>query len=284
MNLKNTGLVLEGGGLRGVFSSGVLQYLMEKNIYFPYVIGVSMGACNAANYISRQLGRNRRVNIEFVKDKRYLSYWRGLFKGELFGMDFIFDTIPNQIIPFDYETFYNSEQENWTVVTDCVSGEAVYYENKELGADYLKILQASASLPFISKPVKYKGRIFLDGGLSDSIPIKKSLESGNRKNVILLTRPEKYRKSPSGIYKLAKLRYAKFKGLQNCLKNRWKVYNETLELIEKLETEGKVFVIRPQKALEIKKAERSQEKLYEGYDIGYQTMKENFGDLLKFLE
>ncbi|MFP4548946.1 MAG: patatin family protein [Fidelibacterota bacterium] len=283
MNLKNTGLVLEGGGLRGVFTSGALRYLMENDIYFPYVIGVSMGACNAANYISRQLGRNRKVNINFVNDPRYLSYKRLFFNGELFGMDFIFNTIPNQLVPFDYETFYNSEQQNWTVATDIQTGEPLYYENKELGEDYLKILQASASLPFISRPVKYDGKILMDGGLSDSIPIKKSIEHGNTKNVVILTRPGEYRKEVSNVYRLAKFRYPKFKGLHQCLKNRWKVYNETLDFLEKLEKENKVFVLRPERNLEIKKAERNKQTLYDGYDIGYHTMKDKFEELLVFL-
>ncbi len=283
MNLKNTGLVLEGGGLRGVFTSGVLRYLMENEIYFPYVIGVSMGACNAANYLSKQIGRNKKVNIDFVNDPRYLSYKRLIFNGELFGMDFIFDTIPNQLVPFDYETFYNSDQQNWTVATDCISGEAVYYENKKVDKAYLKILQASASLPFISQPVKYDGKILMDGGLSDSIPIKKSIAQGNTKNVVILTRPRDYRKEASHVYRLAKFRYPRFKGLHQCLKNRWKVYNETLDFLEKLEAENKVFVLRPEMNLDIKKAERNKQRLYKCYDIGYRTMKDKIEELLNFL-
>jgi len=284
MNLNKTGLVLEGGGLRGVFTSGALHYLMEQDIYFPYVIGVSMGACNAANYISKQLGRNRKVNIDFVNDKRYLNTARGIFKSELFGMNFIFNTIPNQLVPFDYDTFYNSEQKNWTVATDCITGKAVYYENKQVGEDYLHVLQASASLPFIAKPVHFDGKILMDGGLSDSIPIKKSIEHGNTKNIVILTRPIGYKKSPSNTYKLAKLRYRKFKGLQSSLKNRWKNYNESLNIVEQLEKEGKVFVIRPEIDLQISKAERNKEKLFQAYDIGYETMKKNFEKMIDFLK
>lgn len=283
MNLENTGLVLEGGGLRGVFTSGALHYLMEQDIYFPYVIGVSMGACNAANYISKQMGRNRRVNIEFVNDKRYLSYQRLLLRGELFGMNFIFDTIPNQLIPFDFDTFFATEQKNWTVVTDCATGRPLYFENEELGEEYLQILQASASLPFLSHPVEYKGKFLMDGGLSDSIPIKKSIEHGNEKNIIILTRPREYRKKSSNFYKVAKLKYGKFPGLINSLKNRWKVYNESLDFIENLEEKGEVFVLRPEIDLSIARAERNQKKLYAGYDVGYETMKKNYDRLLSFL-
>ncbi|MBN2281676.1 MAG: patatin family protein [Candidatus Marinimicrobia bacterium] len=283
MNLEKTGLVLEGGGLRGVFTSGVLQFLMEKDIYFPYVIGVSMGACNAANYISKQVERNKRVNIEFVNDQRYLSYRRLLLKGELFGMDFIFDTIPNRLVPFDFDTFYNSNQQNWTVVTDCISGQPLYYENKEVGEDYLHILQASASLPFIAKPVHYRGKILMDGGLSDSVPVYKSIEHGNKKNVVILTRPFGYRKSPSNIYKLAGFRFPHYKGLQYCLKNRWRVYNETMEALEKLEKSGNILVIRPETDLALKRTERNKKALYRGYDLGYKTMKDQYEKLLEFL-
>ncbi len=284
MNLEDTGLILEGGGLRGVFTSGVLRFLMEKGLYFPYVIGVSMGACNAANYLSKQIGRNKIVNIEFVNDRRYLSLLRGIFKRELFGMNFIFNTIPNQLVPFDYDTFYNSDQKNWTVATDCISGKPVYYENKQVGKDYLKVLQASASLPFISRPVKFHGKILMDGGLADSIPIEKSISDGNQKHVIVLTRPESYWKPKSKTYLLAKLFYPRYKGLQQALKNRSQRYNDSLQLINKLEKAEKAFVIQPDEPLNIRKSERNKERLYRGYDIGYHTMQKQYNELKKFLK
>lgn len=283
MNLANTGLVLEGGGLRGVYTSGILQYFMEKDLYFPYVIGVSMGACNAANYLSRQPGRNKVVNISYVNDSRYLSYFRLLTRGELFGMDFIFNTIPNCLVPFDYKTFYENKTKCVTTVTDCITGEAVYYEKHELGDDYFKILQASSSLPFISKPVNYKGRILMDGGMSDSVPLRKSIADGNKKNVVILTQPEGYKKQPESLAKFVSLRYSHYKGLCADLNCRHIKYNETLDFIDELNKKGEIFVIRPHKTLEAGRAERNKDILYATYDRGYGDAIKIFDELMLYL-
>lgn len=214
MDLGNGALILEGGGLRGIYTSGVLRFFMDRGIFFPYVIGVSMGACNAANYVSRQPERNRIVNTRYVNDGRYLSYWRLLTKGELFGMDFIFDTIPNSLVPFDFETFMASDVRCITTVIDCETGEALYYEKNEVGKDYFKVLRASTSLPFMAKPIYYKGRVLMDGGLADSIPIQKSLSDGNSRHVLVLTRPKGYRKKRAHFVRLAYLRYTKYRLLK----------------------------------------------------------------------
>lgn len=267
---RRTSLVLEGGGLRGVYTSGVLRFFMEQRLYFGYVIGVSMGACNGANYISKQPERNRIVNIHFVNDRRHLSYLRWLFKGELFGMGFIFDTIPNQLIPFDYKTFNEDNGKCVVAVTDCMTGEAVYYEKAALGDAYLKVLQASCSLPFISRPVRYDGRILMDGGLADSVPLARSIHDGNRKHVLVLTQPKGYRKTPSVLGNwLIRLRYPRYKGLQKALAGRAAVYNATLEWIERLEDAGSLFVVRPQARLGVGRVERNKDKLYTTYDRGY---------------
>jgi predicted patatin/cPLA2 family phospholipase len=283
MNIKKIGLVLEGGGLRGVYTSGVLKFFMEKNLDFPYVIGVSMGACNAANYISRQPERNRIVNISFVDDSRYLSYFRLLTKGELFGMDFIFNTIPNSLIPFDYTTFYKNNIKCVTVATDCHTGKAAYYDKKELGKDYLTVLRASSSLPFIARPVLYKGKVLMDGGISDSIPIRKSIADGNMKNVIILTQPAEYRKKPESLSNIVGLRYPKFKGLQTALRKRHLVYNETMDYIDKLDRKGSVFIIRPETTLEAGRVERNKAVLNRVYDRGYNDTAKIYDRLKKFL-
>jgi len=283
LNREKTALILEGGGLRGVYTSGVLQYLMEKNIYFPYVIGVSMGACNGANYISRQTERNKIVNISFVNDSRYLSYIRLFLKGELFGMDFIFDTIPNKLVSFDYKTFKQNQQKFIIVATDCISGEPIYFDKAEIGDDFMKLLKASSSLPFIAKPVKYNGKILMDGGLSDSVPIHKSLKDGNKKNVLILTQPKGYRKKQSNSSIYAKLRYPKFKGLIKALQTRSQRYNETLDYIDELEKEGKVFIIRPEYSLNLGRAERNKPNLYAAFDKGYKDIERCFKDLSDYL-
>ena len=179
--MMQAGLVLEGGGMRGLYTAGVLEYFMEKDLYFPYNIGVSAGACMAASYLSRQKGRNKRVNLDFVEDKRYISFSNFIRKREIFGMDFIFDEIPNRLVPFDMDTFRESPEEFVIVTTDCETGEAVYYDKTNHGDDLVKLLRASSSLPFVASSVEYKGRHLLDGGIVDPIPIKKAQADGYEK-------------------------------------------------------------------------------------------------------
>jgi predicted patatin/cPLA2 family phospholipase len=283
MDLERSALILEGGGLRGIYTSGVLRFFMDRDIFFPYVIGVSMGACNAANYVSCQPERNRIVNTRYVNDSRYLSYLRLLTKGELFGMDFIFDTIPNSLVPFDYKTFMESDAKCFTTVIDCKTGEALYYEKKEVGEDYLKVLRASTSLPFMAKPIHYKGRVLMDGGLADSIPIRKSLNDGNRKHVLVLTRPKGYRKKPSHFVRLARLRYPNYQGLCGAITTRHMRYNETLDLVDALEQRGEVFVIQPRRDLNVGRAERNKDRLYATYDQGYADAFKHYVALSAFL-
>ena len=284
LSLENTALVLEGGGLRGVYTSGVLRYFMQQDLYFPYVIGVSMGACNAANYVSRQQERNRIVNISFVNDWRYLSYRRLFLKGELFGMRFIFDTIPNILVPFDMATFMSSRQKCITAVTDCISGKALHLDKADAGRDYMTILQASCSLPFISRPVRYQNQILMDGGIADAIPIQKSIADGNRKNILILTQPPDYRKSPSRLHWVAGLRYPKLKGLRRLMADRHIRYNKTMDRIERLEAEGKAFMIRPKTKLLAGRIEQNKKKLYATYGQGYNDAANTFDGLLAFLE
>ncbi len=283
MDLEYGGLILEGGGLRGVYTSGVLRFFMDKGIYFPYVIGVSMGACNAANYISRQPERNRIVCIRYVNDSRYISYTRLLLRGELFGMKFIFDTIPRSLVPFDFNCFMDNKATCITAVTDCDTGNALYYEKKELGEDYLRILQASNSLPFISKPVHYKGRILMDGGLSDSVPIRKSMDDGNKRNVLVLTRPKGYRKKRHHFLGLAAIRYARYKGLCKAMANRHIIYNDTMDFIDQHERQGELLVIRPRLPIDAGRAERNKDKLYAVYDQGYSDASACYPALCSYL-
>jgi predicted patatin/cPLA2 family phospholipase len=270
MDNENIGLVLEGGGLRGVYTSGVIRFFMDKRIEFPYVVGVSMGVCNGANYVSRQPERNRIVNIDFVNDPRYISYRRLLLKGELFGMEFIFNTIPFSLVPFDQKAFLGNEAKFVIGVTDCETGDAVYFEKSELGNDAMDIFRATCSLPFLEKPVHYKGRIFMDGGVSDPIPIQKSIDDGNSRNVLILTRPKGYRKKPSYLYLLARLWYPKFKGLQRVLAVRHKRYNETMDMVDELERSGQAISIRPARTIGAGRVERNKKKLLTAYDQGYE--------------
>jgi len=283
MDLKNSALVLEGGGFRGIYTSGVLRFFMDQRLFLPYVIGVSMGACNAANYVSHQPERSRIVNTRFVNDSRYLSYLRLLTGGELFGTKFIFDTIPNSLVPFDYQTFRESDVKCISVTTDCRTGEALYFEKSEFGDDYISILQASTCLPFISKPVRYNGHILMDGGISDSVPIRKSISDGNQKNVLILTQPKGYRKNNSQFNRLAQIRYPQFPSLYKALARRYIKYNETMDFIDEMEQQDEVFTIRPASALSAGRIERNKDKLYSSYDRGYLDASESYEGLCRYL-
>jgi len=277
-------LILEGGGLRGNYTAGVLRLFMERGIRLPYVIGVSIGACNGSNYVSGQIERSRIVNTRFVRDRRFLSYRRLLRRGELFGMPFIFDTIPNVLVPFDYETFAQSPQRFVVTTTDCESGAAVYFEKSALNrTGLMRVLQAGCSLPLIQRPVPYNGRILMDGGLADPLPLEKSLADGNTRQVVVLTRPRGYRKRPSALAGLLRLRYPRYRGLYQALRQRHARYNQTMANIDRLERAGKVFTIRPPAALGVQRAERDQAKLFHIFDQGYRDAAACFAALQDFL-
>jgi predicted patatin/cPLA2 family phospholipase len=280
--MEKVGLVLEGGGMRGVYTSAVLEYFMEKKLYFPYVIGVSAGACNALSYISRQKGRNKKATIGSVSDPRYINYKNLITHGYLMHMDLIFDEIPNRLIPFNYDAFFKSEQQCVIGTTSCKTGEPVYFYKENI-KDLMKICRASSSLPFISPIVEVDGEPYLDGALTDSIPIKKSIEDGNDKNVVVLTRNKGYRKEPSRVKWLAKRFYPKYPKLQEVIIKRYMMYNDTLDYIDELEKKNKVFVIRPSDLLDIGRAEKNVEKLTELYNLGYKDIKDKYNALMKWV-
>ncbi|MDP4125530.1 MAG: patatin family protein [Bacillota bacterium] len=280
--MYNVGLVLEGGGMRGLYTCGVLEYFMENNLYFNYVVGVSAGACNAASYVSKQLGRNEKVIINFVKDWRYMSLRNLILNKSYFGMDFIFDDIPNKHVFFDFKTFQNSPCNFLIGATDCKTGKPIYFSKEDLGEKF-QALRASASLPMISPIVNYKGHELLDGGISDSIPIKKSLDDGNTKNIIVLTRNKDYRKSPKKLNGLLKLKYKNYPLLLETMTNRYKNYNKTLEYIEQLEEENKAIVIRPLRKLEVGRLEKDPKKLYALLRSGYDDTKNSYEKIMAFI-
>ena len=184
----NTALILEGGAVRGVFTSGVLDYLMEQNFYLPYVVGVSAGACNAVDYLSKQVGRTRDCTIIKEKQYQYFNLKKTLKNRSLFDMDMIFDRFPNEIYPFDYETYFQSDMLCELVVTNCLTGRAMYLTEKQNKERLMTICRASSSIPIASPMVSVDGIPCLDGGLSDSIPLLHTMRNGCRKNVVVLTR------------------------------------------------------------------------------------------------
>lgn len=280
--LQEVGLVLEGGGMRGLYTAGVLESFLDHEVYFPYVIGVSAGAGTAASYLSKQKGRNKVVNINYIKDPRYLS-WNNMIKNrQFFGMDFIFDEIPNKLVPFDYEQFSNNPAEFVIVTTDCMTGEPVYFRKEDYGKDMLTVLKASSSLPFAAPEVYYKNHILLDGGVSDSVPIKKAKLDGFNKNVVILTRNRGYVKKPSKFAFLVKRKYPQYPRLQQALINRYRVYNETTRFLEEEEAKGNIIIIRPHQPVEVGRLERNPIKLEKLYEQGYNDGKKMLSKISKW--
>ncbi|WP_411842482.1 patatin family protein [Salinicoccus sp. HZC-1] len=280
--MTDTGLVLEGGGMRGLYTAGVLEYFMSRNLYFPYVIGVSAGACMGASYVSRQPGRNKKVNLDFVEDKRYISLSNYVRKRELFGMDFIFDEIPNKLVPFDIDTLIKSPEQFVIVATDCETGEPRYYEKAENYNNIPELLRASSSLPFVASSVEYNNRNLMDGGISDPIPIRKAQEDGFEKNVVILTKPRGYFKKPSRMSKI--LKYKDHPMINEKLGVRYKHYNTTLEYLYDQEERGNAFVMAPSRTLKVGRTENNKKRLEDLYELGWNDAKEQYEKLKGFLE
>lgn len=266
---ENIGLVLEGGGMRGVFTCGVLDYFMDNNIYFPYTIGVSAGACNGLSYISRQRGRAKFSNIDLLKKYNYIGFWHYIKKRNIMDFDLLFHEFPTHIIPYDYDTYFASANRFEMVTTNCLTGEANYFEEKTNPERVIEIAKASSSLPIMC-PIAYVDNIpMLDGGIVDSIPIERAMEQGYEKNVVILTRNRGYRKEKKDI-KVPSFVYRKYPAIREALSNRNKLYNYQLELIEKLEDQKLAFVIRPEKTIEVDRIEKNTGKLEALYNEGYE--------------
>lgn len=281
--MKKTGLILEGGGMRGIFTAGVLDVFIEEKIKFNNVIGVSAGACHACSYLSNQKKRGFDISVNYLKDKRYCSLYNLITTGDLFGVDFIYNEIPNKLNIIDNKYFKKSKVNFEVVVTNCKTGKPEYFKINDIKKDAIYV-RASSSLPFLSRFVKINDNEYLDGGLSDSVPLKYFLDKKIEKNVIILTRPTKYRKKSNKYTQIAKLRYKNYKNLSKCMMKRFENYNKTMDLIDKMESEGKVFVIRPPHSLNIKRIEKDPIKLEEAYKVGYETAKKQISDLKKFLK
>jgi predicted patatin/cPLA2 family phospholipase len=281
--IKDVALVLEGGGFRGIYTAGVLDAMMQEQLYFAYLIGVSAGAAYSVSYISHQYQRNLAVN-QYVNDKRYCS-WRNFIKLKTyFNWEFVYRTIPTQIIPFDYNAFYQSLSHLKVVVTNAMTGKAEYKELRTNQPDEFRDwLTATSSLPFIARPKQINGQLYMDGGLSDSIPVQQALKDGNQRAVVVLTRPRGYRKKAMKNGWIIKQYYRKYPKLAECIVSRAQAYNQTLDELEQLEQAGKAFVIRPAKTLVVSRLENNPENLKKVYDDSLQQMKEVLPKLSKWL-
>ena len=273
---SNSGLILEGGGMRGVFTCGVLDCLMDKDIRFPYTIGVSAGACNGLSYISRQRGRAKFSNIDLLKKYNYIGIKHLLKKGNIMDFDLLFHTFPEEIIPYDYEMLATTEQRFEMVTTSCKTGKACYYEETKNPERVIDIVKASSSLPFVCPIAYVDGEPMLDGGIADSIPIMRARELGYDNNVVVLTRNKGYRKTEKDM-KYVSLFYKEYPAMQEAIRNRNKMYNEQISMIEAMEERGEIIVIRPLKPIEVDRMERDSKKLLalyeEGYEVASQTLK-----------
>ncbi len=284
--MQKATLVLEGGATRGVFTSGVLDCLMEKDLYLSHVIGVSAGACNAVDYVSRQPGRTRDCMIPTDKSGSYYYGIRKFVKEKsLMNMDLIFDRYPNELIPFDYDTYFQSEIECELVTTSCLTGQAEYMTERKERQRLMKICRASSSMPLICPIVNVDERPYLDGGLADSIPVERALELGNEKIVVILTRNAGYRKKPvsKGMAQMYRRAYRSYPNLVKAILRRSFYYNRTMNRLEELEREGRIFVLRPE-VKPVSRLERNREQLMGFYEHGCRLMEQNYEKLMEYLE
>lgn len=278
--MKN-GLVLEGGAMRGLFSAGVCDVLMENNIEFDGCVGVSAGAAFGCNYKSHQIGRAIRYNTRFCNDWRYCSV-RSLIKtGDLFGAEFCYHTIPEKLDKFDIEAFYNSDMEFYAVCTDVYTGKPVYHLCDKPDEKVYEWFRASASMPLVSKPVKAGGRTMLDGGMSDSIPLEFMIGKGYKKNLVVLTQPRDYikEKASMGIMKIS---LRKYPNMIKCISERHIMYNKQRDFVFEQEKKGSAFVICPDKKLPVGRIEHNADVLRKTYEIGRKTALKQLNEIIEF--
>ena len=265
---RKTGLVLEGGGRRGVFTSGVLDAFMKHELTFPYVVAVSAGACNGLSYMSRQPRRARFSNIDMLRKYGYISLKKLLTQGSIFDPNILYERFPKEIVPFDYEAYRQNPTVYEMVTTNCLTGRAEYLSEKEDAARLTAIAKASSSLPYVAQITYVDGVPMLDGGIVDSIPVVRAVDKGYSPNVVILTRNRGYRSSEPDV-KIPRLFYGEYPRLRVALSHHVQVYNEQLELIERMEDWGEIMCIRPERPLEVDRICRDVEKLEALYEEGF---------------
>ena len=265
---EKTSLILEGGGMRGIFTIGVLDNFMDRGIRFPYTIGVSAGACNALSYMSNQRGRAKYINTDLLKERNYISPWFLLTKRNIMDFDFLFHELPEKVSPYRYDVLAGSKERCEVVTTSCVTGKACYFEEKNDPKRVIDIVKASSSLPFVCPITYVDGEPMLDGGIADSIPVEHTLQQGFTQPVIVLTRNRGYRKPRQGS-KVPFFMYRKYPKLKEAIRNRNSMYNRQIELVERMEQEGSAIVIRPERPIEVDRMERDTTKLLALYQEGY---------------
>lgn len=267
LDLKNIGLVLEGGGMRGVFTCGVLDFFMKNAIEFPYVVAVSAGACNGLSYMSHQYGRAKYSNIDMMDKYHYIGLKYLWYQHSILDQRLLYELFPEELLPFDYEACFCNPARFEMVTTNCLTGLPCYLEEKKDKQRLLAIVKASSSLPYVCPVTYVDGIPMLDGGIIDSIPVARAISQGYEKNLLVLTRNKGYRKKSQDI-RVPRFIYRRYPRLRYVLSKRCEVYNAQLELVEKLEEEGHVIVIRPENPVTVNRIEKDTQKLRLLYDEG----------------
>ena len=280
--MDKIGLILEGGGMRGIYTAGVLDFFIDKNIEVDLVVGVSAGGCHAASYLSKQYKRAYHTNVDYVNDKEYLSFRNLIKTGSIFGMDLMFNKIPNELYLYDHDAFSKSKSKFTVVTTNCETGKAEYITLTDMKKDIM-YLQASCSIPMFANIVEVDGYKLVDGGVADSIPIEYALKEGCKKNIIILTRDKTYRKSKVKFSSFVKRKYKKYPKLIESIENRHLNYNKSLDLVKYLEEKGDAFVIRPKSPVKVSQIEKDVDKLTKLYNDGYNDAKESYEKIMEFI-
>lgn len=277
------GLILEGGAMRGMFTAGVMDVLMENGIDFDGVIGVSAGAAFGCNYKSKQIGRVIRYNTRFCRDKRYCGFRVLLKTGNIYSTEFCYGEVPLKHDVFDFDTFERNPMEFYVVCTDIETGEAVYHKYDSRNDHGFDWIRASASMPLVSQIVEIDGLKLLDGGMADSVPVKYFESIGYDRNIVVLTQPKGYIKQPNSMMPIIRKKYKAYPGLIKAMENRHTVYNETLAYIEQRESAGELLVIRPETKIQVGRVEKDPDKLRAAYETGREVAAKRLEEIKEYL-
>ncbi len=283
--MKGIGLVCEGGGIRGIYTAGILDYFIEQGLYFGFVSGVSAGAIVGASYVSKQKKRALKTQLKYINDKRYMSLRNLLKTGNIFDSEFAYYKMSKELIPFDYETFKKTNIDFHVGLFNCNTGETDFFNKSSFDSfdKVITVILASSSLPFLSKEVEIDGNLYLDGGIDSPIPLDISLKNGNKKNVVILTQYKGYQKQPMKFKPFISKYYLKYPYVAEGLFKRHKLYNKIIERIEEMERNGEVYILRPSERMEVGRLERDTSKILELYNLGYEDAKLNYEKLSKWL-
>lgn len=280
----NTGLLLEGGGMRVAYTAGVLDLFLDKGIEFPVIATASAGALIGSSYIAKQRERNHRMLTEIVRNPKSISFKRMIQDRELYSMDYIFDQIPNEIAPLDFEVFSQSSSKFVIGTTDINTGHPVYHDTYNTKEELFKIIRASCSLPVLASSIVYQDLDLMDGGVSDPIPIKPLMDAGMKKHVVILTRNKGYIKKGTKLNWLFKRIFHQKPNLQKLLRDRHLLYNQTMKNLLDMEKRNEVFIIQPEVPLAASRIERNKDKLQNLYVQGYKEAEKKSEALKQFLQ